>query len=125
MLVAVQAYETYLAAVLYVAEQKGASHVRIVPRAGIADISILIDHRWWPEDSTEDHARVMIALCGQLCLPMPDHGDVKAGRLAIKCADESVLLFLVSISHTDAGLTALVEIVDEPTFNSRSEPAVP
>lgn len=118
--------ETYTCAILLVAHHKDASHLRIVPKDGKADVSLFIGGRWWPEDCDAEIEPVINVLCKQIGLPPPlKNGRVHTGRMALQRDDNSVLCYLAAISHTDAGLSALVELVDEPTFKKRSEPVAP
>ena len=118
--------ETYAAAILLVAHHKDASHIRILPKNGKADISLFIGDKWWPEDCDAELVPVIDVLCKQIGLPPPlKNGRTHSGRLALQRDDNSVLCYLAAISHGEAGLSALVELVDEPTFKKRSEPIAP
>src|SRR6185436_7764218 len=119
--------ETYVAAILLLASQKEASHIRIEPTDdGKADISLFIGGKWWPEDRDLDFPEVMRVLAKQMGLPPPLRGKAHAGRVALQRDDDSVLCYLVAIEHRDDGsFGALVEVVDEPTFRKRDKPIAP
>lgn len=119
--------ETYVAAILLVASQKDASHIRIEPTAdGKADISLFIGSKWWPEDKDLDFPEVMQVLAKQMGMPPPLRGKTHTGRVALQRDDDSVLCYLVAIDHTaDGSFSALVELVDERTFKTRDKPIAP